>query len=553
MRICYIGTEVSNLTHLINLQEQSHGQTEHTAAGPLHLPYPAIHPTTSWKPEVDQGPFATKTRDYLRDLSSFPAKDVRDSLVDAYFEKINPFFPIVDECKFRRQYSDPADPPPLIQLQSVLLAGAHASTHPKVEQWRPMVCNALFRRAKGLFDMRHENDRMHLVQAALLFTWYVENADTGSANSYYWAGVACRIAFGLGMHRDLSGHVAATVRMPICDRRIYRRIWWTLLQVEIFTALEHGRPSMIHLDEIDQAPLDADDFIEEDGIRNTSLRLDFCQRNIELCLIILEVLRLNSPGFKRKQENVTSVVASLDSNLAAWMMKTSALDDFGFLQLHLHYHTTLIHLHRNLGVKSLNAERQHESPSAEMCNRSAGAIVTVLETMLAKDFVRQCSFTCVISLTATAIHISQGIGYALDRGYSLLAVSGQSQLERLLTVAKALGVYWPNADAVLKLFQNLSQRFKSRILGLVDGNTRMDSGNGFSTDSQTQPLELRSDIEIGSTDVQDPYWNVSGNERNPVMYSLEWQDLFIYPVMQQQLLNGDEDWMTMPPDLGMDT
>lgn len=554
MRICYIGTEVSNLAHLINLQGQSHSRREHTTDVPLHLPYPAIHPTTPWKPEVDQGPFASKNRDYLRDLSSFPAKDVRDSLVDAYFEKINPFFPIVDECKFRRQYSDPADPPPLLQLQSVLLAGAHASTHPKVEQWRPMVCNALFRRAKGLFDMRHENDRMHLVQAALLFTWYLENADTGSANSYYWAGVACRIAFGLGMHRDLSGRIAAVVRMPLYDRRIYRRIWWTLFQVEIFTALEHGRPSMIHLDEIDQAPLDVDDFIEENGTRNPSLRLDYCQRNIELCYISLEVLRLNSPGIRRKQENVNSAVASLDSSLAAWMLKTPAVDNFGSLQLHLHYHAILIHLHRNFGLKSSNPKQQLTSPSNEVCSRSAGTIITILETTLAKDFLRQCSFTCVVSLTATAIHISQEIGHALDYGHTLLAVSGQSQLERLFTVAKELGVYWPNAEAVLKLFQNLSQRFKLRIIELLDDeNTGMVSSSTLSAGIGTHANDQANDTELGSTEVQDPYWNADVEDRTAATYALEWQDLFIYPVMQQQLLSGDEEWMSMPQDLGMGT
>jgi transcriptional regulatory protein AMDR len=59
-------------------------------------------------------------------------------------------------------------------LQSILLAGAHVSQHPKVVGSRSLVKMTLFRRAKALFDMHFENDRMHLVQSALLFTWHFE-------------------------------------------------------------------------------------------------------------------------------------------------------------------------------------------------------------------------------------------------------------------------------------------------------------------------------------------------------------------------------------------
>lgn len=478
-------------------------------------------------------------------MSSFPAKDVRDSLVDAYFEEINPYFPIVDETKFRRQYSDPTDPPPLILLQSVLLAGAHVSDHPKVVEWRPMVRNALFRRAKGLFDMRHENDRMFLVQAALLFTWYLENADTGSANCYYWAGVACRIAFGLGMHRDLSDG-AAMVRMPAYDRRMYRRIWWTLFQVEIWVSLEHGRPSMIHLDEIDQAPLVIDDFREENGTINARLRFGYCQRNIELCYIVLEVLRLNSPGVRRKFENLNSVVAPLDSSLAAWILKTPATEGFESLQLHLHYHTTLLHLHRNLWEGS--SRRTVGSPSEEMCNRSATSIITIFNTMLSKELIGKCYFTGVMALTATAIHLSRGIQNALSQGYTLLAVGSYNQLERLFGPAKELGIYWPNADAVLKLFQNLSNRFKDSILELIDGDTGTSLTDRTSVDEE-RSSQSEADHILNNT--HGPIWNVIGDGRDLGTSSLVWQDLFMYPVVQQPLVSGDEDWMNIPPELGI--
>ncbi len=95
--------------------------------------------------------------------------------------------------EFRSRYGNDKTPVPLLLLQSVLLAGAHACQHPKVAKSRSLVKVALFRRAKALFDLHCENNREHLIQAALLFTWHFEGADDIAANAYYWIGVACRL------------------------------------------------------------------------------------------------------------------------------------------------------------------------------------------------------------------------------------------------------------------------------------------------------------------------------------------------------------------------
>ncbi|RFU31054.1 hypothetical protein B7463_g5274, partial [Scytalidium lignicola] len=552
MRIAYIGTEVSNLSHLINLEGQAHGNAGRASSAPLHLPHPAIRPTRPWKPEADHSTFTPLSQEYLRDLSSFPAKEIRDSLVDSYFEKINPYFPVIDESQFRRQYANPAGPPGLLVFQSVLLVGAHVSNHPKVVQSRPMVRNALFRRAKALFEMRHENDRLHLVQSALLLTWHVENADTASCNSHYWSGVACRIAFGIGMHRDLTSHGPRVVLMPLNDRRIYRRVWWTLFQVEIFTALEHGRPSMIDLDEIDQPPLDIDDCIEENGLVNHRLHLDYLQRNVDLCCMILQVLKINSPGVRRKVATVQSIVRSVDSNLASWMLRTPAVNDFASLQLHIHYHTILLHLHRNNHRDSSAARWQQANSSIEICSQSANEIITILEKVLSNTMISQCYFTCVTGATATAIHISQVIGNALDQGSSLLAITGQRQLERLLRSTKELGKYWSNGEAVYKLFQSLSQRFKARILELVNKTTEVRSNDDIVIEGETQAVESQSENGEGSSNAQGQLWNMAANEQSHhLIHDIDLQNLLLYPVVPQQSFNSNEDWMNVSPEQGL--
>ena len=547
MRIVYIGTEVSNLSHLLSLERQGYGAQDDGM--PLHLPHPQIRPSVPWQPVPDQGLFGTHSRgaeltDTTRDLSSFPAKDVRDSLIDAYFDKINPYFPVIEESQFRREYANAADPPPLILLQAVLLAGAHVCDHPRVVQSRAMVKTALFRRARTLFDLRHENDRLHLIQCALLLTWHLENADRASANGYYWVGVACRIAFGLGLHRDLSDH-SRTRMMPIEDRRIYRRVWWTLFQVEILAALEHGTPSMIHLDDIDQPPLNVDDFLEENGALNRKLDLDYSLKSIELCYVILEVLRMNKPC-RAFHTDVHNALGFLDSRLANWVLTTPVTDDFGSLQLHMNYNTILIHLHRKFIADQSEPAGLQRQQSVEICNRAVSAIITIFETLLAKRLIAQCYSTSVVALIATSIHISRQIGLAVERGSTLLALNMQNQLERLFSPAKELSQYWANAEAVMNLFQGLLERFKTRVVEILK-----------TSDAQLAPKDKfpsQSMLTGGAPPELAPgqgQYSVDHLDVNSRIFAIDWQDILLYPAVQQQYFNEDEDWMSVPPELGM--
>ena len=173
IRIAFIGTSASNLAHLVQGELAAHNY--HDAS--LHFPFPSIRPQMPWKPYKDQ-PQVRWYSKVAENAGALPTKEVMDDLVESFFDKIHPGFPIVDEVQFKTRYADPQDPPPLLLLQSVLLAGAHVSQHPKVAESRSLVKMALFRRAKALFDMHFENDRMHLVQSALLFTWHFEVRST---------------------------------------------------------------------------------------------------------------------------------------------------------------------------------------------------------------------------------------------------------------------------------------------------------------------------------------------------------------------------------------
>ncbi|KAL1867532.1 hypothetical protein VTK73DRAFT_4135 [Phialemonium thermophilum] len=497
LRVAYVGTHISNMTHLIRLDRPR----------PQYLvyPYPQIKPPICLSSDSQQG----NPHDAVHDIHSFPERPIRDDFVEAYFDKVHPYFPVVDEADFRARYADPHNQPPLLLLHSVLLVGAHVSSHEKARQARHMVKAVLFRRAKCVFDMRHENDRLHLVQAALLFTWHLQNGDTASCNSSYWLGVACRIAFGIGLHRDLNNRdPSAPERMPMQDRRAWRRTWWTLFQAEVMSALEHGRPSAIRAEDFDQEPLCVDDFREVSGEVNPRVNFEYCIKNAELCQIALDVINLSAPrAASTLQNSLELLTGALNAKLVAWMLGLPAsLHTFGDVYLRLHYHTIVIHLFRLTADRGSLPESATSSSSSEEARRigssASGDIVAGLELLHARDMLAQCPFTAVTALTAAAIQIAHDIQSSLGSAQGLLAVNGLGLLERVCVAAEHLSAFWPNAAGVRKVFRSLLDQFTGAIHGMQQGE---EGGGGA-------PCLVRDDfVGVDWTEILGLTWHTGSS------------------------------------------
>ena len=220
VRAFYVGHEHSNMSFLIRQQRDQDDDVYHFASNEI--------PRRQMKTGHDQ---------LLMDALTLPETSLADELVQAYFTYVNPGYPIVDEDLFMAQYRnrDPADPPPILLLQAILLVGTHVSRQ-KAE--RDALKEIFFRRTKYLFDNRIERNRDILVQVALLLTWHSDSADDDvAADAHFWVGVAARIATGLGMHRN-----PVSSRFATRDRRMWRRVWYILVQFDVMVSLSYGRP-----------------------------------------------------------------------------------------------------------------------------------------------------------------------------------------------------------------------------------------------------------------------------------------------------------------------
>ncbi|KAL4962693.1 Zn(II)2Cys6 transcription factor [Aspergillus stella-maris] len=468
MRIAYVGTAVSNLVHLVQLHRASRPGLTSTAVNsdsagledvsiqsdndttrsPVHYPYPPIRPKNGWKPglEVWNGML---TADITADVSSFPAREVRDALITAYFEHVHPFHPVISMPEFMESYRSPDKPPPLLLFQAVLMAGAHACEHPLVASARHAVKTTLFRRASMLFHMRHETDRVFLMQAAVLFTRHVGDGDTVTGGPWYWSGNAVRIGCGLGMHRY-------SPSLPPRESSQYRRCWWSAFVCEVFVALETGRPCAVRAEDLDQLNLTAEDMTDGPGItpmNEGGLDHGFLFRMVELAYIGLDILAINEPAQKRIID-----VQGINTRLCQWSLQckspTGGKEDTWEYQLQLHYSLLLLHLHRNFPA---------DTNSQSISSTAAQSTIRIFETLISLNCLSQCHFTAVSALTAAGTQLANEIRSTIETQSFLLAANSLGYLLRLLRPANLLAQYWSNAEAVHNVFQEIHQEYQSLL------------------------------------------------------------------------------------------
>jgi transcriptional regulatory protein AMDR len=266
--------------------------------------------------------------------------------------------------------------------------------------------------------------------------------------------------------------------MPVGDTRIFRRIWWTLVQVDILASLHHGRPLMIDPDDSDQTPLTPDDFIEYCGHKNQNVNIDYCIQNSTLCIIIISILKLSSPGSLRRcrlnPKSLETQKASLDSRLVGWYLRlpppligvSSKMSDFWALQIQLHYNIALLHLHRitietiTSSHSSSSEQEQHKSWSTR--HTAALSIAKIFDDIVAMDAIERCSFTSLTALLSAAIQMSFEARSAVTSGEVVLALQSQNRLEQMLPSMKAITSYWPSAEAIDSIFCKLSIEVKEQ-------------------------------------------------------------------------------------------
>ncbi|TPX11502.1 uncharacterized protein E0L32_007713 [Thyridium curvatum] len=506
-RIMYVGSEVSNVNFL--LRQQLGNKT----SGVCHYPTNRIARQLTCH-EPDRLPV---------EAFQLPPKKVVDELLAAYFEQINPGFPVVDETLFMAHYhaKDPQNAPSLLLLHAIMLAGAHVLyEQPQRDTYKAL----FFRRAKILFDARFERNRDVIVQAALLLTWHADGPEDVGANAWHWIGVATRHATGLGMHRD-----AEKSTLVAHNKRMWRRVWWLLFQCDVLVSLQYGRPQSIHLDDTDVKMLEPGDF---HGC-GAKTRVDHVIHTAELCVIISKILRRQSRPGTSPEVRLASM-RKADESLANWSIQLPQplqlnigpnLDPWTAL-VQLQYNTVLLLLHRQQPYPE--ADDDVRPDDVDICTNAAVAIQQIFQYLNEREQIKYLWTSAINFLFTALIQLSVEVRIANP----VLAISAIRRYDSALSSLRRVAEYWPNAQSVIEFFEN-----SVRLQGVNEAQTTQEP----SAEDATTAHDIGQELHAGEVE-QPENFNIAlqSLESGTDPYGLDLAQLFTNIMSGRQYPQSDE-------------
>ncbi|KAG5978155.1 Cutinase transcription factor 1 alpha [Claviceps digitariae] len=451
-RVAFLG-ESSNLTLLVHDRQGS--------SDVVHYPLPEnVRGSRARLTELDNVEI-----EILRQRGAFllPPRSLCDELIEAYFKWVHPIVPVINRCRFMRQYRDPKNPPSLLLLQAVLLAGSRVCTNAQLMDANGSTTPAaltFYKRAKALYDANYEDDRVTIVQSLLLMGWYWEGPEDVTKNVFYWSRVATIVAQGSGMHRSVEQS-----QLSKSDKRLWKRIWWTLFTRDRSVAVALGRPVHISLDDSDVEMLTEDDFIEEDSDRATEfppdpIHVQFFLQYVKLCEIMGLVLSQQySVASKGRPRNAIDLTHS-DMALADWLQNCPKIvywemprHHFWSALLHSNYYTTLCLLHRAHMPPSGSRGFPDGSPypSRNIAFQAAAMITSIVENLAAHKELRYCPAFIVYSLfSALIMHV-----YQMRSPVPSIKQVTQNRLRSCMQAMKEVSRVWLVGKMVYTLFESI--------------------------------------------------------------------------------------------------
>ncbi|KAM3499278.1 hypothetical protein MY10362_007450 [Beauveria mimosiformis] len=458
-RMCFIGSDVSNFGYLVRQVAQPQRRDAFHFGSRQFARRHTAH-------ELQRVPPEALTR---------CAAPLERRLLRAYFDRVNPGWPIVDEEHFMAQYrgGDARNPLMLPLLNAMLLVGVHVLRARGGEEGGgggggggelAQLQKTFFRRAKTLIDCRFEQDRTMYVQVALLMTWYSDGHEEIVANAWHWIGFAIRIAIGHGMHRD----VTHSQMLPV-HRRLWTRLWWILFQFDTAVSAAYGRPQILNLDESDVPELEPAHF---QGIPNA--QVDFAMQHAKLCAIFASAMR-SRWALRSSTHDRVAASRRADDALAAFLVQlppalkpsAAAARQSWTATLHLTYNNFVLLLHRPPPVAGTDAVSAACADPA-LCAGATASMAAIIETLCCDDgdgdgggggddalwlYGVHATFTALIYVSNELAALSP-----------MVAARARGLFDTLMDALGRLARYWQFAESLLRLF-----RQKEASLLLKDG------------------------------------------------------------------------------------
>ncbi|KAK8868648.1 fungal-specific transcription factor domain-containing protein [Apiospora arundinis] len=491
-RVAFLG-ESSNLTLLVHDRQGS--------SDVVHYPLPDnVRGSRARLTELDNIEI-----DILHQRGAFllPPRSLCDELIEAYFRWVHPIVPVINHSRFMRQYRDPKNPPSLLLLQAVLLAGSRVCSNPQLMDANGSTTPAaltFYKRAKALYDANYEDDRVTIVQSLILMGWYWEGPEDVTKNVFYWSRVATIVAQGSGMHRSVESS-----QLSKADKRLWKRIWWTLFTRDRSVAVALGRPVHINLDDADVEMLTEDDFVEDEadhasGFPPDPIHVQFFLQYVKLCEIMGLVLSQQySVASKGRQRNAIDLTHS-DMALADWLQNCPKIiywemprHHFWSALLHSNYYTTLCLLHRaHMPPNNNHGFRYPDDssyPSRNIAFQAAGMITSIIENLSAHDELRYCpAFVNYSLFSALIMHV-----YQMRSPVPSIQQVTHDRIRTCMAALKEVSKVWLVGKMIYTLFESiLGNRSLEERLQKAAGKRHRKAQQSFNQLEQQQQQQMRT-------------------------------------------------------------
>ncbi|KIH89159.1 ct1b fusso cutinase transcription factor 1 beta [Sporothrix brasiliensis 5110] len=345
---------------------------------------------------------------YLHSKGAFTLPDItlQKALLHAYVEFVHPYMPLLELhplLETIHERDGKSGTVSLLLYHAIMFTAASFVPAKFLKaagfSRRREARKSFFMKARALYDFDYETDRLTLVQALLLMTYWYETPDD-QKDTWHWMGVAVSLAHTIGLHRD-----PRTTGEPIRRQRLRKLLWWCCFMRDRMIALGMRRPKRIRSEDADVPMLTPTDFetaiLPEDiDVVPTECRLvrdvemqeqlaELCVEKAKLCVLVGNMLQQqytilprgrqrgsdagssnstmmlfpNRPVSDDGKGNGPSVVDKIDAKLRAWLLALPVSCRYAALTpadvqngratvavqrtlLHLVYHTTMSALHR---------------------------------------------------------------------------------------------------------------------------------------------------------------------------------------------------------------
>ncbi|KAI9715772.1 MAG: hypothetical protein M1812_005771 [Candelaria pacifica] len=181
-----------------------------------------------------------------KEALSVPPVELRNELLRSYIEYVHGFLPLLELSDSLRTI-DGRDGSggklSLLLFQAVMFAGTAFVDEIHLRNAgfssRKVARKAFYQKARLLYDFDYEPDRLSIVQALLLMTYWHDNTDD-EKDTWHWMGVAISLSYTIGLHRNPDSST-----MSVKRQRLWKRIWWSCLMRDRLVALGMRRPTRI--------------------------------------------------------------------------------------------------------------------------------------------------------------------------------------------------------------------------------------------------------------------------------------------------------------------